>query len=652
MFVYSIYAYIVGLFVATHITYVIIFYFSAFLFLSLLMILFFKKINHYSHYAIIILFALLGFLIVYIHNFNIKQPMLVDSGFVTIYGQVKHIETLPNKENIILENVSYNSGLTQQNIKLTHRQKKSLNHGDIIKVTAYLFANKYKHHPNGMDVYLMSLSKEIDATGFIVGDIEIIDNFTSFSYFNFSKLLNILYQFKLKLIENIGNLNLTNTGGLIAVTLGDTSLMPNKDMAALRDSALSHLIAISGFHMGIISAFVFFLIRGSLGLMPAIAIRYNLKKIAALSTIIITIVYIALLDFPIAATRASIVIIAFMVSIMANFKTIALNSLLLAFFIMTIFNPYIIYSIGFLLSVFATFSIIIFFNDPFVQNLYKKIKNLNILYKSFFWVLTSMMLTLFIEISISPILAFGFNKIPLLGILSNTLVTPLFSFLIIPCMLIYFITPDIIGHYFINIADWAFTLVIKVAHHISGFKLSNITTPFYPDYLLIIFLFSYIFVSNLRGKLKYFLFVIVLIIPYTYWIFHKSPDIIISHNYQLIAWKINNNTYLLSTDREKFLEKSLFSNTQFNITYQNDDYLLCDATTNCIIQINGNNIAINNNNYDTQDDCIRSILIISKHINNSRCGNNTQIIDKNHMSRHGTTFIYFTNNKIKISQSY
>ena len=50
---------------------------------------------------------------------------------------------------------------------------------------------------------------------------------------------------------------------------------------AFRNSGLSHLLAIAGLHLGLVAAFVFFTVRGGLALIPPLALRYPIKKIAA-----------------------------------------------------------------------------------------------------------------------------------------------------------------------------------------------------------------------------------------------------------------------------------------------------------------------------------------------------------------------------------
>jgi competence protein ComEC len=74
------------------------------------------------------------------------------------------------------------------------------------------------------------------------------------------------------------------TGGVAsAVITGKRGTMPEEVKQAFRDSGLSHLLAIAGLHLGLVGGFVFFTVRGGLALIPWVALRYPIKKIAAVS---------------------------------------------------------------------------------------------------------------------------------------------------------------------------------------------------------------------------------------------------------------------------------------------------------------------------------------------------------------------------------
>lgn len=79
-----------------------------------------------------------------------------------------------------------------------------------------------------------------------------------------------------------------------AIMTGDRSGMGQQTLAELRASNLAHLLAISGLHMGLLTGFVFAVIRYGLALVPRVALRSSTKKIAAICALIVGAFYLLL----------------------------------------------------------------------------------------------------------------------------------------------------------------------------------------------------------------------------------------------------------------------------------------------------------------------------------------------------------------------
>ncbi len=96
-----------------------------------------------------------------------------------------------------------------------------------------------------------------------------------------------------------------STGGVAsAVITGKRGAMAEEVKQAFRNSGLSHLLAIAGLHLGLVGGFVFFAVRGGLALVPFLALRYPIKKIAALVTLIVLFCYLMISGAAIPTERA------------------------------------------------------------------------------------------------------------------------------------------------------------------------------------------------------------------------------------------------------------------------------------------------------------------------------------------------------------
>jgi competence protein ComEC len=89
-----------------------------------------------------------------------------------------------------------------------------------------------------------------------------------------------LRQLRTEMTRRIAAVLPGSTGGVAsALITGKRGTISEEVKQAFRDSGLSHLLAIAGLHLGLVGAFVFFAVRGSLALIPSIALRYPIKKI-------------------------------------------------------------------------------------------------------------------------------------------------------------------------------------------------------------------------------------------------------------------------------------------------------------------------------------------------------------------------------------
>ena len=70
-------------------------------------------------------------------------------------------------------------------------------------------------------------------------------------------------------------------GVTVAFVTGSQSAVPKDVLSAMRDSGLAHLLSVSGLHVGLVAGILFFLCRAVLALVPAVALRWPIKKWAA-----------------------------------------------------------------------------------------------------------------------------------------------------------------------------------------------------------------------------------------------------------------------------------------------------------------------------------------------------------------------------------
>jgi competence protein ComEC len=93
-----------------------------------------------------------------------------------------------------------------------------------------------------------------------------------------------------------------------ALALGDTRALSDEDWSALRANGLTHLIAISGFHVGLVAGFFALFARGLWWLWPTLARRWPAPKAAALAALFGAVLYAAVSGFALPTLRTVLMI--------------------------------------------------------------------------------------------------------------------------------------------------------------------------------------------------------------------------------------------------------------------------------------------------------------------------------------------------------
>src|SRR6266404_381757 len=149
------------------------------------------------------------------------------------------------------------------------------------------------------------------------------------------------------------------TGGVAsAVITGKRGTMPEEVKQAFRDSGLSHLLAIAGLHLGLVGGFVFFAVRGGLALIPWVALRYPIKKITALVTLVVLFCYLMISGAAIPTQRAFVMTGIVFVAVLIDRLRISMRICALAALVVLVIDPASLVGVSFQMSFGAVVALI------------------------------------------------------------------------------------------------------------------------------------------------------------------------------------------------------------------------------------------------------------------------------------------------------
>lgn len=227
----------------------------------------------------------------------------------------------------------------------------------------------------------------------------------------------------------------------VAIVAGNQDLMNKNLISAYRDSGLAHFLSISGLHMSMIAGLMFFFVRFVMAMIPPLALRYNNKKIAAILSILVAVIYLVISGAAIPAQRAFIMTFVVLLAVILERQAISMRTLAVAALLVLVVSPEAIVSASFQMSFAAVVALIAFYEkfaariSRFMQKPQASIllKSLRIIWV---YVLGILLADLVASLATMPFAIYHFNRVALYTTLTNMAAGPIIGLMIMPFVLL------------------------------------------------------------------------------------------------------------------------------------------------------------------------------------------------------------------------
>ena len=434
--------------------------------------------------AIAILSITIPIFSMYIKVNKYKQNTFENVEYYNISAKIYNY-TLNLKENKIylsLENVKISDGLKVKNLLGNMFMCVSSNNIDVSKIQngRYIKAKAEKDYitfyngTEGNRKSLSSLSRKISSSCYVYS-----------ANFSFDDNVSLLFRDKVKnkVYALYEKTDLFFTGIGYAMLFGDSTILDEDVKAVFSESGTAHLLAVSGFHVSIIVAFLAFIFD---------KLRIN-KYIKLTFMSIILVFYAYICAFSVSIIRASVMAVVAIYAANRNKEYDGLSALSLAAVIILLINPLDLFNLSFIFSFVSVLSIILLmpvFNRALSKIFYSKLSS-------------ALSLNFAITIGVTIFQLYYFGKMPILCFLSNFVTVPivsiLFVYLIISCLVGLVINPiavplingfGIVMKYVLNFNYWITGL---------GFYITVSNVSVWTLYLSLIFMFvlsDYVFLKK------------------------------------------------------------------------------------------------------------------------------------------------------------
>lgn len=227
------------------------------------------------------------------------------------------------------------------------------------------------------------------------------------------------------------------------LTVGLRDNLQSRHWSVLRDTGTSHLLAISGLHIGLAAGLGFFAFRWLWSLRSGNLLIFPAISVGAVGGILMAWFYALLAGMSIPSQRAVIMISIFMLALLFRRNALSYQLLAGSLICILLIDPFSVLSAGLWLS-FMAVAIILYVSQnrhPAPRWMWAKIH-------------------IWIALGLSPFLLLFFSQTSLIAPLANIIAVPLVSFLVVPLLLIAVMllaVHEAWASYPLIIADWLLT---------------------------------------------------------------------------------------------------------------------------------------------------------------------------------------------------
>ncbi|WMN59906.1 DNA internalization-related competence protein ComEC/Rec2 [Pseudoalteromonas xiamenensis] len=248
---------------------------------------------------------------------------------------------------------------------------------------------------------------------------------------------------------------------------GDKSMMSKEDNTRFKEHGISHLLAISGMHVGIMYTICFWMTKVlQIPILFKRLQRIDLNRLAALFSLIVALLYVYLSGGAVSSVRAFIMLSCMVCAYVLRRHYLSFQVLLFALFLTVLYSPSVWFDYGFYLSYLACVAII---------GVLKCARRFQL--KNWFCLLLIIQVACFILLA--PISAYFFQGISVSGIWVNLVAIPFLSFVLFPCLLLQVVLSCLhVQPFIFDVLDFvlqfAFTKLETIPKHLQWLEVMQI----------------------------------------------------------------------------------------------------------------------------------------------------------------------------------
>jgi competence protein ComEC len=568
-----------------------------------------------------------------------------------VRGRIASAELRPTSGRVVLEKVSIigmPAYLTPTRVQITLSAKSGLPHvGDYIAVRAVLRPPGRPVIPDGFQYRRFLYFGEVGAVGYGLGAWRRLDSPHADTAWD--AFLARVEGTRRAIADHIETALPDRDVATVAAALimGEQSAIPEDLQEAYRKSGLAHLLSISGVHMSILAAVVFFLMRRGLTLIPVLALRFDTKKAAAVVALSVTTAYVLISGLSVPAVRSYLMIAVVLVAVLLDRTAISLRTVAWAALVLMLIYPDAVIGASFQMSFMAVLALVAIAEHLNLQAKWRSPEGEFLFFRAVAVVFAGILVTDLVAGGATAIFAiYHFNRFPTYSMATNFLAAPLATLWIMPWALVAtLLMPLGLDHLPLTLMGYGVNAANHIVRTVAAWPGAQIHVPPMDVFSLTAAAFGLIFLCLWRGRVRWFGLAFIagaLIQP---WV-TPPPDVIVDEDAHVVAVSAGDGGLMLRPGRgdrfvrEVWLDRFGASAAAWPTGGAQIDGLRCDAG-GCILQRNAQRLLIAFHDTALAEDCAFVDAAVSLTAASFLCDGQA-MADRPHLRRYGAVALWLT----------
>lgn len=595
----------------------------------------------------------------------VAAPVISEkTGPVSLSGQVQHVERLVNGQRVTLIHLHIarlGPAKTPNavRIKLMGAQP-PFRPGDWLEVRASLLPPPGPAMPGAFDFQRQSYFKGLGGVGFSYGKVAVSGSAPDVG------IDSLVFAFQ-RLRAGIGSRVLggfdqspqegSRVGGVggvaMALMTGERGAILKNVIDDMRASGLAHLLAISGLHVGLIAGIVFFALRGGLALVPPLALRYPIKKWAAVGALFAAFGYALLAGATVPTQRAFLMIALVLLAVLFDRRAVSMRLVAWAAMAILLLSPESLLGASFQMSFSAVVGLVAVYEFLRGKGIFDKTPQ-TWAGKVGRYVAGVALTTAIAGLATGVFAAYHFNRVADYSLAANIVAVPVTALWIMPWAVVaYLLMPLGLEGLALAPMGWGIEVVVATANRVAHWPGAVSDVAAFPVWGLVIATFGGLWFALWQGRWRVWgapLAAVGLLSIFT----TASPDVLIHQGGKLAAVRLPGDGagYSFSTlmsakfERNVWLRRAGLSAKPSRWSDPSDTgQMRCDAL-GCLYQSAGRSVAFTRAPEALGEDCWRSDVLITDVVMSptalAGCRATTHLITAEDLKRLGTHAIWLS----------